>query len=149
VIAGIVGAEAKKFTLYGQAQARTLIRKIVSDPQVTEVCSGECHLGGVDIWAREITEQLDKKFTPFAPLARGWEWYRRRNLQIARHSDVVHSIVVPYLPVGFTGDRFLYCYHCKQEVNNHVKSGACWTMREAIRMGKRGVLHVVKQEAKG
>jgi hypothetical protein len=151
VIAGIVGAEERKFTAYGKACALTFIRRIVLDPQVTEVCSGECPLGGVDKWARQVAEELGKKFTPFPPEGSSWEFFKRRNLQIARYSDALHNITVPYLPAGYTGRRFVYCYHCANDVLEppaHVKSGGCWTLKKAREFGKKGILYVVKQEAR-
>jgi hypothetical protein len=144
MIIGIVGAEECKFTPYGKAQALTLIRRIVSHPQVTGVVSGGCHLGGVDIWAKQVAEQYGRDFREFLPAEQSWHYgYRIRNLQIASHSDVLHCITVPYLPDTYTGKRFLYCYHC--DSTTHVKSGGCWTLKEAARMRKVTALHIVKQ----
>jgi len=135
---GIVGSEAAKFTSESEASARELIRKIILDPEVTEVCSGDCHLGGIDQWAREECEKIGKPFTGYPPKVHEWErGYKPRNLQIAE-SDVVHCITVDRLPNDYRGMRFAYCYHCHK--TDHIKSGGCWTMHQA----KQGVLHVVK-----
>ena len=143
---GIVGAEECKFTPYGKAQALTLIRRLVSHPDCTAVVSGGCHLGGVDIWARQMAEQYGRQFTEFLPAERSWYYgYRIRNLQIASHCNVLHCITVPYLPATYTGRTFRYCYHC--DSTSHIKSGGCWTMKEAARMGKKTALHIVRQEA--
>lgn len=135
---GIVGSEAAKFTPESEAAARSLIREIIAHPEVTEVCSGDCHLGGIDQWAREECEKVGKSFTGYPPKVHNWEQgYKPRNLQIAK-SDVVHCITVDKLPETYTGMRFSRCYHCN--TNEHVKSGGCWTMIRA----KKGILHVIK-----
>lgn len=138
MIIGIVGAEEAKFTPLGRERAVDLIWKIILDPEVEEVCSGECHLGGIDIWAHEIADALGMPFTPFPPKTRSWlTGYMPRNLQIANHSHVVHNIVVDSLPEQFKGMRFGLCYHCNSK--DHVKSGGCWTMKKS----RQGVLHVI------
>jgi len=145
MIVGIVGSEEAKFTTLGEDRANGIILDILSQPGVTEVVSGKCHLGGIDVWAAQIGTHLGLKVTEFPPLTRSWETgYRPRNIQIARTSDIVHSITVDRLPDTFTGMRFKLCYHCR--VTDHVKSGGCWTMKEAIRMGKLGQLHVVQND---
>lgn len=55
---GIVGHEAAKFTPETERKAREIIQSFLEfkeDPsdEVESVVSGECHLGGVDIYARE------------------------------------------------------------------------------------------------
>jgi hypothetical protein len=139
---GIVGSEEAKFTPLGVQRARELITSLVSDPFVTEVISGKCHLGGIDIWAAEIGELLRKKVKEFPPRKLSWEYYKARNLIIAGESDIVYCITVDKLPETFKGMKFDYCYHCK--TNTHVKSGGCWTMKQAIRMGKHGELRVIQ-----
>lgn len=129
---GIVGAEGVKFTAQGEASAKEMIRKIISAPEVEEICSGECHLGGIDLWAHEIADELGKPFTAFPPKTLSWETgYKPRNLQIARWSDKVFCLTVDRLPEGFKGMKFNLCYHCSNhgaDGTNHVKSGGCWTM---------------------
>ena len=134
---GIVGHEAAKFTPETETEAKALIRTLLLNPAVTEVVSGECHLGGIDIWAHEIADELGLPFTGFAPKERSWEkGYKPRNLQIAQ-ADEVHCIVVAKLPESYKGMRFTYCYHCR--TSEHAKSGGCWTAKRA----KIGVWHVV------
>jgi hypothetical protein len=140
MIIGIVGSEAAKFTPEGEKAAKQLIRKLVSNPAVREVVSGNCHLGGIDIWAEEIAKELGKKFTAFTPVKKSWEGgYRQRNMRIASRSDEVHCITVRRLPPDYDGMRFPLCYHCKTDT--HIKSGGCWTMKRA----KKGILHVIEQ----
>ena len=138
---GIVGHEAAKFTPTTEAVARSIIRTILAHPD--DVCvSGECHLGGVDIWAKEEARSLGRGYIPFPPKTHNWaDGYKPRNLYIAGESDVVHVIVVHAYPPGYTGMRFDYCYHCR--TSDHIKSGGCWTARKAMQMGQRGEWHKV------
>ena len=138
MIVGIVGSEKIKFTALGEERAKATITEILSNPQVTEVVSGKCHLGGIDIWAAEIGKELGKIVTEFPPRRLSWEFYKARNLNIAERSDIVHCITVDKLPDNYNGMRFDFCYHCKSK--DHVKSGGCWTMKHA----KIGKLHVIQ-----
>lgn len=142
MIVGIVGSEEAKFTPLGEDRAKDIIIALLERPGVTEIVSGDCHLGGIDKWAAWIGEALDLKVTEFPPKRKSWSWYRVRNIQIAARSDEVHCITVRQLPEGYSGMRFPLCYHCK--VDTHVKSGGCWTMKYAIGLGKTGQLHVVE-----
>jgi hypothetical protein len=127
---GIVGAEAKKFTTLGELRARIVIREILLRGDVTGVCSGECHLGGIDIWAREEAFILSVPFTPFPPAKLVWTGgFEKRNRQIAKWSDKVYCLTVDTLPKEYKGMRFDTCYHCAKagRPTNHIKSGGCWT----------------------
>lgn len=126
---GIVGHEAAKFTPETEAKAREIIRFLLDEPG-TRLVSGHCHLGGVDIWAEEIADQLGNPTAIFRPTRLQWSGpggYKERNQQIAMVSDIVHCVVVRKLPVTYTGMTFKECYHCKGRVEPHAKSGGCWT----------------------
>lgn len=144
MIAGIVGSEASKFTDVTMIKAIKIITEIMADPLVTFVSSGHCHLGGIDIWAEDIAKALgkyDSKYI-FPPRNLGWQTgYKPRNIQIAEASDVVHCITLKELPPSYNGMRFPKCYHCN--TNDHVKSGGCWTVRYAMKLGKEGVWHII------
>ena len=143
MIVGIVGSEEAKFTYEGRIAARTIILGILSDPAVIEVVSGGCHLGGIDQWAAELGRERGLRVIEFLPDCLSWEnGYKPRNLRIADRSDVVHCITVDKLPLAFEGMRFDLCYHCGTK--DHVKSGGCWTMKQAVKRGKLGELHVVR-----
>lgn len=143
MVVGIVGSESAKFTYEGMIAARNVILGLLSPPDVTEVVSGGCHLGGIDEWAAEISREHGLIITEFLPKTRCWEGgYKQRNLQIASRSDIVHCITIDQLPITYTGMRFSFCYHCG--TRDHIKSGGCWTMRQAIKIGKSGKLHIVK-----
>jgi hypothetical protein len=142
MIVGIVGNEEAKFTPLGEDRANAVIVELLERPGVTEVVSGGCHLGGIDKWAIQIGEALGLVTTEFLPEQRTWEFFKKRNLQIVDRSNEVHCIVVDQLPEWFSGMRFPLCYHCRAK--DHVKSGGCYTMKQAIARGKVGKLHVVK-----
>jgi hypothetical protein len=148
MIVGIVGSEEVKFTELGKQNALHYIRQIVADPEVTEVVSGGCHLGGIDIWAEEIAKEYNKKMTVFLPTGHYWSTgFKPRNEKIANKSDIVYCITVDKLPENYNGMKFDLCYHCERNsvisYPDHVKSGGCWTMYYAIDHGKKGKLIVV------
>jgi len=129
---GIVGHEAAKFTPETEEQARQEIRKAIHAHGATEVVSGSCHLGGIDIWAVEEANKLGLNTVEFAPQVLRWDppgktGFKLRNLQIAKYSDVVLCIVVEKIPHTYTGMRFNDCYHCQGRNPPHIKSGGCWT----------------------
>lgn len=132
MIWGIVGHEAAKFTPETEAEARAAIRRLLSPGD--KVCSGACHLGGVDVWAIEEAKALGLLTREYPPARRTWEHYQARNIQIAKKADTVVCIVVRSLPAHYTGMRFRLCYHCKTD--SHIKSGGCWTARYAAKLGK-------------
>ena len=141
---GIVGSEGKKFTTLGEANARQAIVDILSGKHgvVDSVVSGHCHLGGIDIFAEEEADRLGIQKEIYPPRVHSWDQgYKPRNLQIARASDICYCITVDILPPDFKGMRFKECYHCKRygrSGTDHVKSGGCWTVIEAIKLDKRG-----------
>lgn len=167
IYVGIVGAEAAKFTNRGEQEARTCIVSILQaaqtmairdDDRVTLV-SGGCHLGGIDIWAEEEADvisagslRIDKQI--HLPRERSWSvGYKPRNLLIARGSDALHNITVARYPEHFVGMRFGVCYHCKKReretgyvVVDHIKSGGCWTLYEAEKLGKSVHQYVIPNE---
>lgn len=158
MILGIVGAEEAKFTTDTRFKARDLIHHLLTQDGVTGACSGECHLGGIDIWAHEIADSLKLPFIPCPPARLAWEGgYKQRNMKIARESDEVICIAVRVLPPDFDerartqgsrAMRFESCYHHRDQVLSeippHVKSGGCWTTWFArTRLKKIGRLLVV------
>jgi hypothetical protein len=144
---GIIGNGADKFTAAQAACVKDLIRSLLSDPRVIVVVSGRSPMGGVDLWAEEIAGELGITLDIKAPRVYSWSdgyGYRARNLDIARASDVVHVIVARMYPAGYSGRRFGSCYHCRNERPPHVKSGACWTAKQALALGKEAVWHIIE-----
>lgn len=141
-VIGIVGSEAAKFTLVTELKARKIIHQLLTQPGVTGVASGACHLGGIDIWAEEIGDELGLDTFIYPPKILNWAaGYRPRNLQIVKASDELHCITLKELPAGYTGMSFSYCYHCCTA--GHVKSGGCWTALQAKKQGKPAYWHVI------
>ena len=142
---GIVGSEAAKFTPETEQLAREAIRDILTKPDVFRtvdtVISGGCHLGGIDIWAIEEAHKLGMQYFEYLPQTKSWTGYKKRNLEIANNSDILVCITVKSLPEGYKGMRFPLCYHCGTK--DHVKSGGCWTMRQAKKLGKETRLIVI------
>lgn len=142
MILGIVGAEAAKFTTETEQLARVVIRSLLAKYRPTEVVSGACHLGGIDVWAIEEAIRSGFHTQEFPPAERSWEYgYKPRNIQIATRSDYVVCIALKVLPPHYTGMRFKSCYHCHS--TDHVKSGGCWTMHYAKKLGKQGEVIVL------
>lgn len=142
VAVGIVGSEGAKFTDATEFDARCKIQELLDRPEVTAVVSGACHLGGIDLWAAEAGRALGLHVVEFAPKTRRWATgYKPRNLLIARGSDECHCITVAKLPPTYTGMEFKLCYHCG--TSDHVKSGGCWTVKQARKLGKPGYIHVI------
>lgn len=144
IIVGIVGHAADKFTPETEEKARRLIRSLLQHPD-SVLCSGHCHLGGIDIFAEEEYHSMYKSTPPpyiFSPKKFKWEGgYKQRNILIAETSHVVHNIVVAKYPPDYKGMKFKECYHC--HTDDHVKSGGCWTLKYAKRLGKPTYQHII------
>lgn len=142
-----MGSEEVKFNSYTRDLARDLIAEFLHDPKITTVVSGGCHLGGIDAWAAELGRTLGLEVVEHLPKHRSWEGgYKQRNIKIAEDSDIVYCITVKELPDTYTGMRFTMCYHCGTD--QHVKSGGCWTVKHARKIGKRGEVYVIHPEPK-
>jgi len=137
---GIVGHEAAKFTPATEAQAKTLIRALLLFEDV-RLISGACPLGGIDVWAEDIADELGRPKLIFPPKVHRWapDGFEERNIKIAQHSAVVIVIVVREYPKNYTGRRFETCYHCEYNgrAYNHKKSGGCWTAFKALEFEKQ------------
>lgn len=152
---GIVGSEGKKFTPTTENAARDLIRSLLRTQVPSEIpaatrnvlVSGGCHLGGIDIWAVEEAKKMGfdgvDGIKEHLPQTRTWNGgYKERNELIAWDSQEVHCITLKELPPNYIAQGFKhYCYHC--ETNTHVKSGGCWTVKFARRIGKIGYVWVI------
>lgn len=130
---GIVGLEAAKFTERTEGVAREIIRALLA-PSDAVLVSGACPIGGVDIFAEEEADALEREKLIFPPKSLDWyTGFRPRNERIALHSDIVHCITVAnyaLVPATYDGRRWAHgavphCYHCKGRNEPHVKSGGC------------------------
>lgn len=145
MILGIVGSEAAKFTIETKLLAAQSICELLAKYNPDTVVSGECHLGGVDIWSKEIAQSTiyNLKYIGCPPQFKTWQSFKRRNIEIAERSDRVICITVADLPPGFKESGWeRYCYHCKTD--KHIKSGGCWTVKYAReKLGKPGEIIVI------
>lgn len=141
MILGIVGSEGSKFTEETEQLARDMIRHLALKYDADTICSGACHLGGIDVWAIEVAEDLGLNTIEYPPAFHSWDHYKTRNIKIAETSDVVVCITLKSLPESYRGMKFALCYHCN--TNEHVKSGGCWTTKYARKLGKEAYTIVV------
>jgi hypothetical protein len=140
---GIVGHGEDKFTLEGREAAELIIIDLLERGDV--MVSGHSPVGGIDIWAEDIALSLGATLDLKVPKQNKWDaeyGFKQRNLDIARDSDEVHVILVDVLPNEYQGRRFAKCYHCNTDA--HVKSGGCWTGKQAEKLGKPVTWHIVK-----
>jgi hypothetical protein len=142
---GIVGSEASKFDAQTEEAAKEMIRAILLFENATTIVSGACHLGGIDIWAAEIGREQKLEIIEFKPAHMSWTYgYKPRNIQIAETSDKVFCLTVKRLPGAYNGMVFSHCYHCGTPPDHHIKSGGCWTLKYARKLGKPTQLIVIE-----
>ena len=125
------------------------------------VVSGHCPKGGIDIYAEEVAKDLDIPMEIFKPEVNQWNdkvlddlhggkfvtyGYKSRNIKIAETCDILYCIVPESSHKGMVGGLTYqesdYCYHCLQF--GHIKSGGCWTMKYAKKLGKETHLVVIE-----
>lgn len=146
---GIVGHEAAKFTKSGENEARLTIRRILTHGiEPVTLVSGGCHLGGVDIWAEEVADDLKIPKVIFKPEVLSWNppgkvGFKARNIEIARQSDILACLAVVRYPDKFKGMKFEACYHCV-DGTDHIKGGGCWTMKKARDWGRKTKLYKIE-----
>lgn len=148
-ILGIVGSEGRKFTAETEAKARRAIRGAIKSLKATAVCSGECPLGGIDIWAKEEAISLlgEDGYIGCPPKHNRWapHGFQERNIKIAETSHVTICLTLrskDQFPANYDGMLFDHCYHCG--VSTHVKSGGCWTTKYSRSIGKPGYTLVIE-----
>jgi hypothetical protein len=138
---GIVGADKNKFSWTTELFARCVCKAILVSTKATEVVSGACPKGGVDIWAVDEGRGLGLKVTEFPPANPSWyKGYRARNLRIAHYADEVYCVTVEEMPIDKNAKIF-GCIHCSSK--SHVQSGGCWTTRRAKMLGKKTGVYII------
>lgn len=142
---GFVGNGSDKFSGIGALRAKRLISEILEMHPVDHVVSGHSPVGGIDIWAEDYAIENEFKTLIFRPVIKQWNpvggyGYKARNLDIARHSDILCVIVASEYPDTYISRKFPECYHCKsigRPYTDHVKSGGCWTGKKCLEMGNK------------
>lgn len=150
MILGIVGSEEAKFNEETKKRVPTIMVGLFEEYKPECVVSGMCHLGGIDTWAVECAKAANILTREFPPKTHTWtNGYKLRNIEIAKFSDVVVCITVREYHDGYKGMKFTdvtgepFCYHCGTREPRHVKSGGCWTVKYARRLGKEGRIIIV------
>lgn len=102
-----------------------MILKNRYSPSDTTVISGGAK--GVDLLAIEVAQGLGFKTKIYHPKKQSWNFYKVRNLQIAKDCDELHCLSIPV--------RKVRCYH-HEEKQEHEKTAGCWTMKKALELEK-------------
>lgn len=89
---------------------------------------------GVDVIAVEIAEGLGFDTVVYYPRDPKWNYYKKRNLQIAEECDVLYCFSIPVHKIK--------CYH-HDTLMDHEKTAGCWTLSKVYGMGKFCKLVVV------
>ena len=137
----IVGVSGEKLDNFEKEKAVLEIIKIGDRHKGCTIVSGHSPRGGIDILAEMYADFTKKDKLIFKPDTSDWEdegekkGYKTRNLEIAEACDILYCISVPMKEGGKS------CYHCKQFT--HEKTGGCWTMREAKKLGKKTKLIIL------
>jgi hypothetical protein len=148
---GIIGHGKDKFTEKSEQEAKIIISQLIKHYAYLYsdliVISGRSPVGGIDIWAETYAKNTAVHTDIKVPKQHTWNseyGYKQRNLDIAKDSDEVHIILVDRYPENYKGMKFKQCYHCK--TNKHIKSGACWTGIQALKLGKKVFWHIIKND---
>ena len=105
----IVGAVILKDSPH---EVKDIIRSEINRLKPTEIISGGAE--GVDTFAEEVANELGLKKTIFLPEKKCWEFFKKRNIQIANECDQLLRIA---------SDR-------------SKTYGSGWTRDRAVEMGK-------------
>ncbi len=121
---GIVGSSKATYD-----QAHEAIELIINSyPLDTTFISGGAK--GIDNVVKLICAKLNRNIIEMIPKQQNWAEFKKRNLLIAKHSDVVISVALK-----FSGNP---CYHCNN--STHDKTAGCYTLKHA----KKGRVVVLK-----
>jgi len=82
---------------------------------------------GVDSMVFEIATALGFKTEIYPPKQQGWEFFKERNLKIAKECDKLYCITVPV--------HNFQCYH-HEGLQKHEKTAGCWTLKKVEDLGK-------------
>lgn len=83
---------------------------------------------GIDLLVKEICKEQNIQFLEILPEKQTWNYFKQRNIRIAQMADKVISIS--------TAVKTINCYHCKNQVWTHERTGGCFTMKYAKHLNK-------------
>ncbi|MDE1828605.1 MAG: hypothetical protein KGH65_05595 [Candidatus Micrarchaeota archaeon] len=90
---------------------------------------------GVDklVWEYvKLDEKLRKFSRRYEAIEKSWSNFKPRNIAIAERADRVICLATKF--------KNQKCYHCEQD---HQRTGGCWTMQYAKKLGKSGYTIVI------
>ncbi len=99
-----------------------------------EIISGGAK--GVDIMAVALATSRGLTISTFHPDVKNWKGYKARNLRIAKTCDELYCITIP------KREGEPECYH-HNPPQDHTKTAGCWTLKEALKLGKTTHLMVI------
>lgn len=91
---------------------------------------------GVDTLALEIAKEIGFITHQYRPEKKQWEFYKKRNLQVAKDCDELYCFSV--------GVKKVKCYH-HNPPQDHEKTAGCWTLEKAKQMNKLCTLIVLSK----
>jgi len=105
-------------------------------PTDTIIISGGAK--GVDAMAIEVAKDIGFKTQEYKPEKEQWEYYKKRNLQIANDCDELYCFSVS------VSQKKYYCYH-HNPPQKHKKTAGCWTLEKAAQMIKPCTLIILSK----
>ena len=93
---------------------------------------------GVDTIALDVAKDIGFKTQEYKPEKEKWEFYKKRNLQIANDCDELYCF-----SVSVSQEKY-YCYH-HDPPQKHKKTAGCWTLEQAAQLIKPCTLIVLSK----
>ncbi len=101
----------------------------------TQIISGGA--AGIDSMVKHFATLKAMDIIEYKPATQDWREFRRRNIKIAEECDELFCIATQLYDVK--------CYH-HMSPQPHQKTAGCWTMKQAMRLGKPCQLVVLEKE---
>ena len=130
----IVGTTAKLTEKEEQVMRQEITIILKKYPLDAIIISGGAK--GVDALSLEIAKNIGFKTQEYKPEKENWEFYKKRNLQIANDCDELYCFSVSV--------RKTKCYH-HNPIQNHEKTAGCWTLEQAAQLIKPCTLIVLSK----
>ena len=130
----IVGTTAKLTKDEQLVMKREIALVLKKYPTDTIIISGGAK--GVDAMALEVAKDIGFKTQEYKSEKEQWEYYKKRNLQIANDCDELYCFSVSV--------RKTKCYH-HNPPQSHEKTAGCWTLEKAANMIKPCTLIVLSK----